>query len=72
MVNFNMLDDELVISIIKEAKKYNAKQEQLFINEYGWQDWMEGFCSDLTPKESELDLIDNILSYCFKLAQSEV
>jgi hypothetical protein len=62
------VDEEVMEKLIEVAKKYDADEMQLFIDELGWQDWMEDFAEGEEPTEAEMNRIDCVLEDAFKHA----
>lgn len=61
------LADKVVERLQEQAKRYGENEEQRFIDEIGWEDWMNDFTEnseDMT--ESELRAIDDILTQIFE------
>lgn len=57
--------------IVKEAKKYEADEFELFIAEQGWQDWMNDYTQEPEDKEClerELKVMTDIQRECFNEA----
>lgn len=71
MLQMFRIDDEIVEKLIKEAKKYEAYDFNLFVAEIGWEDWMNEFtdAEDGDPiSEKESEEIDKILKQIFESA----
>lgn len=68
------MDNEIREKLLERAKKYKEYQLQLFIDETGWEDWMESFLEekDFYIKENEplteqmTNVIDKELTEIFK------
>jgi hypothetical protein len=46
--------------IAQSMKKYSKNQFKLYLDETGWEDWMDQFVSDGNPTESEIKKIEKI------------
>lgn len=46
--------------IAKKMKNYKENQFKLYLDETGWEDWMNEFVSDGEPTESEIKKIEKI------------
>jgi len=46
--------------ISQNMRKYNKNEFKLYLDETGWEDWMEKFVSDGNPTESEIKKIEKI------------
>ena len=46
--------------IAESMKKYKESDFKLYLDETGWEDWMDEFVSDGEPTESEIKKIEKI------------
>lgn len=46
--------------IAQTMKKYKKNQFKLYLDETGWEDWMDELVSDGEPTESEIKKIEKI------------
>lgn len=46
--------------IAQKMKKYKETQFKLYLDEIGWEDWMDELVSDKEPTESEIKKIEKI------------
>ena len=46
--------------IAQSMKKYKESDFKLYLDETGWEDWMNEFVSDGEPTESEIKKIEKI------------
>jgi hypothetical protein len=46
--------------IAKRMEKYKESEFRLYLDETGWEDWMDEFASDEEPTESEIKKIEKI------------
>lgn len=61
------LADKVVERLQEQAKRYGENEEQRFIDEIGWEDWMNDFTEDSEDMtENELRVIDDILTQIFE------
>ena len=76
-INFG---DKISQRLIKKAKKYNDHQEDLYLAELGWEDWMEDYLEvnghSPTPWEDPLterqtDFLDEYLAKIWKKSRKE-
>lgn len=61
------LADKVVERLQEQAKRYGESEKERFIDEVGWEDWMNDFTEDSEDMtENELRVIDDILTQIFE------
>lgn len=72
----HVLEDDVREELISKARDYEKDDLKVFIDEIGWEDWMNDFCSSedefAEPLENELENINRTLREVFELAQSQI